>query len=119
MTTTKCDNCNGEGIVGQGESPWLKQGHLETCKLCTGTGKIETADQPAGEGRTPEEAQAAAEADGSATPTTDTADGGEKKDEADAPSVAEDVPAVEPTEDAGIAGETEGATIPAEPQQLG
>lgn len=37
---TLCTNCNGEGLVGQGDKPWLKQGKLETCTACKGTGKI-------------------------------------------------------------------------------
>jgi len=40
-----CTNCNGDGIVGSGDQPWLKQGHLVGCKACGGTGKaIEDAD---------------------------------------------------------------------------
>lgn len=34
----KCENCVGEGLVGQGPEPWLRQGHIETCPVCLGTG---------------------------------------------------------------------------------
>lgn len=44
MDNNKCSNCNGEGIVGSGEKPWLKEGHLHTCDVCKGTGKIVEAD---------------------------------------------------------------------------
>ena len=33
-----CPNCDGNGLVGQGPSPWLRQGHITTCPVCTGTG---------------------------------------------------------------------------------
>lgn len=85
MTTTKCDNCNGEGIVGQGESPWLKQGHLEVCKKCTGTGKIEVPDEDETPVETPSNEDGLKEPD-----TTDQTDGGEKK-EADTAPVDQDV----------------------------
>ncbi len=58
-------------MVGQGEKPWLKQGHLETCKVCVGTGK-KAEQTPAND---PEVSQPNVTA-----PTTDTPDGGEKKD---------------------------------------
>ncbi|MES2216688.1 MAG: hypothetical protein V4481_05345 [Patescibacteria group bacterium] len=35
-----CQNCRGEGLVGAGDQPWLKQGPLGTCKPCSGSGKI-------------------------------------------------------------------------------
>lgn len=37
---TTCDNCNGEGLVGQGDNPRLKIGRLDRCTVCNGTGKI-------------------------------------------------------------------------------
>ena len=45
---TKCTNCNGEGIVGNGDKPWLKEGALSTCPVCKGTGTLidETQDMP-------------------------------------------------------------------------
>lgn len=36
----KCANCNGDGIVGNGPVPAAKEGHLHTCEVCGGTGKI-------------------------------------------------------------------------------
>ena len=42
-----CENCKGDGIVGVGTEPWLKNGDNSTCKVCTGTGKVaEVVDQP-------------------------------------------------------------------------
>lgn len=38
-----CSNCHGQGLVGQGDSPWLLEGAKETCKMCSGTGKFEDA----------------------------------------------------------------------------
>jgi len=40
---TICDNCKGEGLVGQGDRPWAKEGRIETCKVCSGTGKVNVA----------------------------------------------------------------------------
>lgn len=36
----KCTNCDGEGIVGGGEKPWLRLGALSTCGVCGGSGKV-------------------------------------------------------------------------------
>lgn len=36
----KCTNCNGNGLVGNGDKPWLMQGSIKTCPVCTGTGKV-------------------------------------------------------------------------------
>ncbi len=36
----ECDNCKGKGLVGNGETPWMMQGAIETCKACTGTGLV-------------------------------------------------------------------------------
>ena len=33
-----CDVCKGNGLIGQGDQPWLRQGTLEVCKTCSGTG---------------------------------------------------------------------------------
>ncbi len=35
---TKCTKCLGEGLIGSGENPELKQGAIKTCDLCAGTG---------------------------------------------------------------------------------
>lgn len=40
-----CNNCLGDGVVGSGDQPWLKQGALRTCELCNGTGQINDAPQ--------------------------------------------------------------------------
>lgn len=44
----ECKNCLGDGIVGAGDQPWLKQGAQSTCAVCGGTGKIaeEVATEP-------------------------------------------------------------------------
>lgn len=48
MQQTTCTNCNGTGLVGQGDEPWMHRGTLETCKKCSGTGKVdETSAEPA------------------------------------------------------------------------
>lgn len=36
----RCPNCDGDGIVGSGETPHLKQGHIVTCTVCQGTGSV-------------------------------------------------------------------------------
>lgn len=35
-----CENCNGKGLVGTGESPKLLEGQLSVCSFCKGTGQI-------------------------------------------------------------------------------
>lgn len=37
----QCENCQGRGLVGQGDRPFDMQGHITTCPKCTGTGKVE------------------------------------------------------------------------------
>jgi len=42
--STECKNCLGTGLVGgSAERPWIHQGPLSTCTICTGTVKIEEA----------------------------------------------------------------------------
>ncbi len=41
-----CDNCKGDGIVGVGENPHLKEGPQSTCPVCTGTGKVASVETP-------------------------------------------------------------------------
>lgn len=36
----ECANCLGTGIVGNGDKPWLHEGLLATCPVCSGTGKV-------------------------------------------------------------------------------
>lgn len=38
---TTCKNCLGDGIVGVGDKPWLKEGPQSTCTVCSGTGQVE------------------------------------------------------------------------------
>lgn len=45
MAKQLCEKCKGDGIVGQGDKPWLKEGFNETCKECVGTGKTGTDDE--------------------------------------------------------------------------
>lgn len=47
MEDTTCKNCRGEGLVGSGEQPWLRIGHVKTCPECSGTGKIQTENAAA------------------------------------------------------------------------
>ncbi len=43
-----CDKCNGDGLIGNGPNPHLKQGRIGTCDQCSGTGKIaEVSSEPA------------------------------------------------------------------------
>ena len=44
-----CLNCQGNGVVGQGDRPWTREGKIETCKLCAGTGHITTEEVVASE----------------------------------------------------------------------
>ena len=41
-----CPNCAGDGLVGQGEQPWLRQGHIVKCAQCSGTGKVSDGTEP-------------------------------------------------------------------------
>lgn len=41
MQQTQCTKCLGDGIVGNGDNPHMKEGHQHTCDLCGGTGKID------------------------------------------------------------------------------
>lgn len=38
-----CQKCAGDGLVGNGPSPHLKEGHITTCPDCLGTGQIQDA----------------------------------------------------------------------------
>jgi DnaJ-class molecular chaperone len=71
-----CKNCNGDGIVGNGPSPWLKEGAVHGCEVCSGTGQVASGETVP----VPEEA-------------TPPQDGEEKKDEpvADVPPVDDGV----------------------------
>jgi hypothetical protein len=65
----KCENCNGEGLVGQGPVPAQRQGRVERCPICGGTGKIP-----------PEQTGPSASLNPPSSPTPDTNEGGEKKE---------------------------------------
>ncbi len=45
----KCTHCNGDGLAGAGDKPWLKLGKVVTCPKCKGTGKIAEMPEPAKE----------------------------------------------------------------------
>lgn len=84
---TICTNCNGEGLVGQGDQPWLKQGHIQTCGKCDGTGQVDVnagaapqEEVPAAEESTQEESTTVDNAD---SPKVDgSTDGNEPGDSA-------------------------------------
>lgn len=105
-----CENCHGEGLVGQGEKPWLRQGHIDTCKICNGTGKVETGSAGA-------TAQEADEANAKQKASDDAV--GEKiegaADENDA--AASDIEAA--VDESTSANSAADATIKAETKQLG
>lgn len=42
----ECEKCKGKGLVGNGDQPWLLQGHVITCPVCSGTGKQPEAVAP-------------------------------------------------------------------------
>jgi hypothetical protein len=44
-----CTPCNGTGLVGSGDKPWLHLGRVERCETCKGTGKVKEVvpEQPA------------------------------------------------------------------------
>jgi hypothetical protein len=42
MEYVTCDLCRGDGLVGNGPEPHMKQGEVKTCPKCKGTGKIPT-----------------------------------------------------------------------------
>lgn len=35
-----CKNCDGKGLAGAGDRPWLQEGFVQTCKECGGKGKL-------------------------------------------------------------------------------
>lgn len=35
-----CEKCKGEGLIGQGPNPHLREGRTEVCPDCNGTGQI-------------------------------------------------------------------------------
>lgn len=35
-----CQKCAGDGLIGNGPSPWLREGHVTTCDKCGGTGNL-------------------------------------------------------------------------------
>jgi|GEM_PF-2959147 len=39
-----CETCAGEGLVGSGAFPILRQGSVTTCNNCEGTGKVIPAE---------------------------------------------------------------------------
>lgn len=39
--TANCPVCKGEGLIGAGDMPWLRQGPISTCGNCGGSGKVE------------------------------------------------------------------------------
>lgn len=39
-----CGVCKGEGLVGVGENPHLKEGNISTCSACAGTGKLVSSE---------------------------------------------------------------------------
>lgn len=36
----KCTKCDGKGLTGNGDKPWLMEGHVTTCSECAGTGQV-------------------------------------------------------------------------------
>src|ERR1035437_1580611 len=54
--TTQCDICKGEGLVGAGPEPHLKQGEISTCTNCSGTGQVGDETPEATPEEVPEEA---------------------------------------------------------------
>lgn len=51
-----CKRCNGSGLTGAGDEPWMHRGALTTCVDCKGTGTL--PDEPNAQS---ESAQAPAE----------------------------------------------------------
>lgn len=39
-----CEKCAGDGLIGNGPNPHLKEGHITTCPDCNGTGKVEESN---------------------------------------------------------------------------
>lgn len=100
---TNCENCHGEGLVGQGEKPWLRQGHIDTCKICNGTGKVSAGGSQAATAQTTADQSAEGEKIEGAADETNAADSGIE-------------PAVDEITSADGAAD---ATITEEKQQLG
>lgn len=57
MTTEVCKKCHGDGIIGNGPEPHLKQGDTRTCDVCTGTGKVEVVETQTAEAEEKKEEQ--------------------------------------------------------------
>ena len=54
MEMETCPVCKGDGLIGNGSEPHLKQGELRTCYVCKGTGKVST-ETPKQVAESPEE----------------------------------------------------------------
>lgn len=48
-----CDKCQGQGIIGSGDNPHMREGRTITCDQCAGTGKIEDGTEAAAPEETP------------------------------------------------------------------
>lgn len=40
---TLCTKCNGSGLTGAGDEPWMHRGAVTTCADCKGTGTLPDA----------------------------------------------------------------------------
>lgn len=78
---TTCTNCNGEGLAGAGDKPWLKQGTIHTCNHCQGTGQLDETGSP-----TP-----VADDQAQAGGNTDTVDNSQSASDAEASNVGAEV----------------------------
>ncbi len=47
---TTCTRCNGSGLTGAGDEPWMHRGALITCTDCKGTGILPDAPNAESEG---------------------------------------------------------------------
>lgn len=63
----KCETCLGDGLIGAGPQPWLKQGLVRQCPDCNGTGKISPTDAQVAPTEPVPEASQDAPVDNSAT----------------------------------------------------
>lgn len=93
----QCKNCLGDGIVGNGDVPHLKQGQIVQCPVCKGTGKV--GDAPAEEQVAPQaepvEESPKAEPEAGSTTSESSSDQGVVEPE----TIVEPPPTVEPVDE--------------------
>ena len=93
MEYVTCDLCRGDGLIGNGPEPHLKQGEVITCPKCKGTGKIPTGTVQESENM---DTQPLDEAEKKSEPATEVSavDESVASDQTEEPTLTDEAPAV-------------------------